>query len=293
MPALVADGHEVIVDERYRGRFSERPDISHLEQRATWVAGEAAQLDNAEAIVIARRPFDQVDLVRRVLRHGKIRRLFLEKPLAPTPQMALGLLDTMVESGCTVRTGHNFHMTAWGERLGEVVKSADAVSAGIRWDFRAHHFATQVQTWKRYHDLGGGALRFYGIHLIHQAAMLGFKTVLRSEIRKSELGELECWTATLAGPAGDLELLVDSNSSGHQFVVWKGANKHQIAHLSDPYEDAPALQGYDRRAGILQSMMREFLTTDRSFLEFDRLCLALWQKIEAATPGLSNGAYPK
>ena len=50
------------------------------------------------------------------------------------------------------------------------------------WGFMAHHFSMNLKNWKRYHDIGGGVLRFYGVHIIAFFSTLGYNNIISSTL---------------------------------------------------------------------------------------------------------------
>jgi len=288
LPALaVRPDTSILLVQRYRERLAARADLSGLIGRVRWVRDEEHQLAAADAVIIALRPNDQVTLARKALALDNIERILLEKPVAADPRSALDLLRLAEASGKVMRTGHNFHLTDWAAALTrEVVEAGVDVGIDVNWRFKAHHYAANHDTWKRRVDDGGGALRFFGIHLIALAAALGFDDVLESRSPVTRGGEAETWHAVLRAAGGTrLSISVDSNADTPVFnVSVKAAGRSRaLADLRDPFENNPGLAGYDRRTEILARLVEEFLTSRTRILERDRRTIAVWQRIEDAT----------
>lgn len=283
LPALVARGNIALLNERYRGVVANRQDIRRLENLVDWVPDEEAQLAGADAAIVALRPIDQERLVERALRYTGIERLLLEKPLARDPAAGSRILKAAEMAGVIVRGGYNFHATPWGQ---ELLRTDGGLphDTEIVWRFRAHHYLHDYDNWKRRHSEGGGALRFYGIHLVALAAMLGFDHVEDSAVVAAESGEAESWSATLGDPAGRiLRLHVDSNAPAAELRITGVGKPHSLVQLGDPYETSPPLAGFDRRTGITAIIVQEFLRSDGTGLSGEHATIALWSRIEQHT----------
>jgi predicted dehydrogenase len=280
LPALHALSCRIVLPTRYRAAIERRTELSQFADHITFVADENEAIDLADAVVVARRPADQIDLIPSLLHRKKLRRLLLEKPLAPNPGAALRLEDQIAASGKIVRTGYLFGYTDWGRDL--IARAAELNGdLHIRWRFRAHHYAADLSNWKRADAEGGGALRFYGIQLISLLAALGFDQIEASRLVAAHPGEAESWHATLASRKGaQCFVELESNAAQSLFAVTAPALGVTISR-QDPF-DAATSRG-DRRVPLLTSLCREFLTTETATDPSDRKAISLWQAIEDVT----------
>jgi predicted dehydrogenase len=287
LPALLTQQCRVLLPERYRAIVEGRAELSSLAAEIGWVADEKEAIDLADALVIARRPADQADMLAEILHRPRLKRLLLEKPLAPDSATAAKLQDQIEASGKIVRMGYMFDFTDWGKNL---IARAGASTGDIRirWMFRAHHYAADRPTWKRFEPQGGGALRFYGIQLISLLAKLGFDTVLASDVKSTHSGEVESWRAQLLNNEGSrCDLEVDSNSERTGFSV----DAHSFGtSLPDPFAEQPT-GAQDRRVPVLSSLCRDLLTSQQTPHLWYARTITLWRAIEDATVR-SNPANP-
>jgi predicted dehydrogenase len=279
LPALLAQRCRVLLPERYRAIVEGRAELSGFASEIGWVADEKEAIDLADALVVARRPADQAPMLAEILHRPRLKRLLLEKPLAPNPAAAAKLQDQIEASGKNLRMGYTFGFTDWGQNLIAHAGTSKG-DMRIRWTFRAHHYAADRPTWKRFEPQGGGALRFYGIQLISLLAKLGFDTVLASDVKSTHSGEVESWRAQLQNNEGarcDLE--VDSNSERTGFSV----DAHSSAtSLPDPFAEQPT-GAQDRRVPVLSLLCREWLTSQQTPHLWYARTIALWCAIEDAT----------
>ena len=134
------------------------------------------------------------------LERSAVQRFLLEKPLGPDPASALALFDALEQAGRAMRLGFIFTYAPWVDSLRDWIAEADEdAQLVIDWRFRAHHYATGLDTWKRRTSAGGGALRFYGIHLIALMAELGYASLSSSRVWSRHDDETEAWEASFAG----------------------------------------------------------------------------------------------
>jgi len=117
LPALRDEQCRVVLPERYRAVVEGRAELSGLAGGIIWVADEKDALDRADAVVVARRPVDQAGLIAELFARQELKRLVLEKPLAPDPGTAVHLQDKLEASDKIVRIGYCLGFTGWGRQL--------------------------------------------------------------------------------------------------------------------------------------------------------------------------------
>jgi predicted dehydrogenase len=287
LPAFAeARDEEIILPERYRPRLAARAELAGVAGRVHWSVDEAHALHRASTIAIAKRPSDQVALVAQCLARENVERLLLEKPLAPTPEAAGALLDRVASSGRVLRIGYTFRRTAWAASLARLLTTPSAGTLAIHWRFTAHHYAHDLHTWKRRHDQGGGALRFYGIQLIALLAEFGYRDPVASQCAGVGMGEVDRWTATFAaGGLPDCTIVVDSRSDVTEFRVEQrvgDAAPHVLVAQRDPFSTAATAGGLDPRVGLLQELCASLWSGDTCYAWYSA-ANALWRDVEAQT----------
>ena len=289
LPALVRMGEHVVMPERYRGKLRGRADVASLESSVDWLADEEAVMAQSLALVVSRRPTDQVRDVRAALERSAIQRFLLEKPLGPDPASALALFDALDQAGRAMRLGFIFTYAPWvGSLRGWIAEADEDAQLVIDWRFRAHHYATGLDTWKRRTSAGGGALRFYGIHLVALMAELGYAGVSSSRVWSRQDDETEAWEASFTGRGRPTcRIRVDSNADDTAFEVAGAGGKAKLsAMLRDPFDQLPAHDAYDRRTDALTRLCRSLLggvaTSPPSWY---RASLALWAMSERMAYG--------
>jgi predicted dehydrogenase len=280
MPAVLKSGAEqVLLPERYRTTFASRRELAPFAGNILWCGDEAAALDGADSAVIALKPNLQVQWVRECIRRKHITQLLLEKPLAESPVASMALFDELIQSGKRFRIGYMFGFTAWGEAVDAVLKNSLPGTLQISWKFLAHHFRHNLPNWKRSHAQGGGAIRFYGIHLIALLSACGYDTVLSSI---ASGGEAARWQAKLAGQGlPECNITLDCHAETAQFLVTAGKT---LGNLADPLDgDAPVQGMLDKRVPLLARLC-ESLREDAPevYIRYAD-SLRLWAEVERCT----------
>jgi predicted dehydrogenase len=285
LPAVLDLGEQVVMPVRYREKLLSRADVRHLDPRVEWAPGGDEEIfATATALIIARRPADQVRAVQSALMAASIKRLLLEKPLAPSPEAAAGILDSLEKAGRSVRIGFTFNGTAWAEPLAVwIAGTAPGATLKIAWQFQAHHYMNSIQNWKRRASEGGGALRFYGIQLVGLLAELGYDAVLASELESDGPDDAARWTATITGPGRpSCRLAVDSRNSEALFAITGEslARSSFELRLCDPFEEAPVTEARDRRVALLSRLCKSLLWEPSGTPAWCRRSVDLWQDAE-------------
>jgi predicted dehydrogenase len=288
LPAFAAARDEgIILPERYRARFAARPELARFAGRVRWSADEAHALDRASTVALAKRPGDQTALVPQCLAHKGAERLLLEKPLAPTPSAAVELFEALMSSGRLFRIGYTFRGTAWATSLAAQLATRSTGPLSIRWRFMAHHFAHDLRNWKRFHDQGGGAIRFYGIQLIALLAELGYRNVVASRSSGVSANEIDRWNATFAGGGlPDCGITVDSRSDVTELHVAQCAGD-VLAAQRDPFSAAASADGLDPRVRLLQELCASLWSDGADCYAWYGAANTLWRNVEAQTVFIS------
>lgn len=282
LPALAACGATPVLPFRYRETLAGRPDVKAFLNAVKWGAqGENDEelISRCKGIIMALPPARQVGWAEHCLAQPSISYLLLEKPLAVTPAQAQTLLMALRASHKTFRIGYNFRHTPWGKAL---LAPGTAAPIRIQWSFRAHHYLHQVDTWKRHHSKGGGALRFFGIHLVALLAERGYTRSVSSQIKAALADEAESWQAVFTGPGlPDCHVEVNTNAGKSAFAV-TDAHGHATL-LNQPFQGVTPSTGGDQRIPLLQEILADLLHGPAQAPAWYEASLALWQSVETAT----------
>lgn len=270
----------VLLPDHYKKRLSQRPDIASFYDRIEWLDNWNDMLKLCEGLIIALSPTQQLLWVKKALQYKNISHLLLEKPLAPTPNLAMNLMSDLEISGKKFKIGYNFRYTHWG---GDILRQMKGIKS-VTWKFQAHHYKQNIQTWKRLHNEGGGALRFYGIHLIALLSELGYRDVSYSKIKGKECGEAEIWNAQLSRiDLPPCVITIATNSKENIFQVID-INGHSIA-LSDPFQTTRPRKVtlIDQRIPYLVKLLKALFFEEKFDNTWYTVTNLLWNDIEQRT----------
>jgi predicted dehydrogenase len=284
LPAFVELGVKVALPLRYRSTLEKRPELTRYLPKVMWCADVDEAMARVEGVVVALRPDDQAAWIPRLAGLPNLRRLILEKPVAPDPQAAASLLARLEQAGKRYRVGYTFRLMPWAQRLRAVLaEGPDGIS--LNWNFMAHHYRANLANWKRFGPTGGGALRFFGIHLIALLAELGYDDVLDSIVKGASDAETECWQATFIGR--DLRpFAIEVNSRAEhtlfRIVARIGGQTQVLVDQPDPFAStgAAVVPDQDPRVGVLQQLYRSFDEADDLDTQRQKNIVALWANVE-------------
>ncbi|MGY3234734.1 MULTISPECIES: hypothetical protein [unclassified Bradyrhizobium] len=285
LPALIECGMRVALPERYQSTVGGRPELVQYMSQVAWCATTEQALAQANGAVVALRPADQADWIPRLARMTDIRDLILEKPVAPTPQHAASLLDELEKAGKRYRVGYTFRFLPWAERLRVALASGvDGIS--LDWMFLAHHYRANLDNWKRFDASGGGALRFYGIHLIALLAECGYDEVAESALSGPSDAETVAWEATFTGQAVSPFLLkIDTRAGETRFRInarQSADGDRIIAEQADPFSSVQQTTVHvrDPRVEVLNRLCRSLDEADGGYTQRQRAIVRLWTRVE-------------
>jgi len=288
LPALIGCGQSVVLPERYRERFQFRQELTRFAKQIEWVADEGSAVNRASAVVIALRPAEQTDWIKKCIAYPQITRLLLEKPLAAAPLEALNLQTLLCNSRKLFRIGYTFCNAQWTARLKDFVAENPDCEINVNWLFLAHHFRQGMRNWKQFDSAGGGAIRFYGIQLIAMLASLGYCNVSESKSYGRSADEPERWTANISGKGLPIcRILMDSRSDTAEFKILCRSSlgpPKLLVDLRNPFgeDDRECLaDGLDGRVGVLEALVRSTLNDAELCPSWYPGVIDLWSKVEA------------
>ena len=279
-------GDGVVLPEQYRAKVQARPELTQYASGVKWVADLPAALAIASGAVIAVAPQAQPSLVTRCCASASVQTIILEKPVAVTPAQARATLEEVAKAAKRFRIGYTFLHTNWFEGLlcSEAIVRDSRLK--VTWGFMAHHFANGLVNWKVKHSEGGGALRFYGIHLVAVLARLGYVAAARSTLFGAEADHVERWTATFTGPGlPDADVDVDTRSSGNCFTIAAESSGRieRLVDLTDPFAEIDLDRTGDRRIDVLKRLLGSLESSDTSYAAACDSINRLWQQTEAVS----------
>ena len=297
LPAAVALGFSpILVPARYQNKFLSRVDLKKFINNISWIDTDQDLIKIATMLVISRRPIDQCKELPNYLSQRQLKKIIFEKPLAIDPVSALKMLDMVEASGKQCTAGFTFRFTAWAALLQHTLNSTLPTKKDVwilQWHFLAHHFSANFWNWKRDHLQGGGALRFYGIHVIALLAEFGYTEVVSSEVLNSPNDEVyAAWHAIFRGPGlPEFRVEVDSRSDTTCFILRNLDKSANLYDGNDPFK-LPVNQTLDAdidpRCFYLQDLLSEDIALGQPWPKRLLDATNLWALVERKTKILSS-----
>lgn len=279
LPALITSiSNRILLPTAYKEKLLARKELRPYLNNVEWHDDFDTIIKNTTGLVIAKNPETQVEIVTKILLSKNKVNLFLEKPIAPNVESAQQLLSALISSKIKFRIGYTFLATSWYPSLKKSFSTATDKKISIIWKFRAHHFAHDLDNWKRYKDQGGGVIRFYGVHVIALLAALGFDQVLSSQTLQQQYID-EQWHAIFRSSISqqECEVFIDSCSDENAFCI--AMNKNKIVDSSDPFDEE--ITGLiDRRVRVLEKHCKTLLEDDEYYYELYLKTNQLWYHVE-------------
>lgn len=285
---------EVLLPKNSQDIIKQRPELqSFLNGLKIIFVDEISKiLRNAEILIIASTPKKQAALIQTLIKdESVIKNLYLEKPIAPDARQANSLVHKLVKQNIPFCVGYVMRYTSWFHKLKRFLSEASASDQLlIKWYFKAHHYRKNLKNWKRFSEEGGGAINFYGIHLIAVIAELGQYSIFDSTFEKDALGGVSCWRAQF-GHTEKPQIIIDLKSNHDdaysKFTIHSSREtKKNLVNLSGPFQegkDDQRLAQQDRRCKYLLDYLSDN-TSGKFFWQGLTLdCLKLWKDIENKT----------
>ena len=283
LPAIIKGLQgEVVLPERYLPKIRVRPELKDLEERILWVKNKELALQKATKLIVAVPPSIQSEVVRNSIESSKIKTVYLEKPVAPTPKDAIKFFEFFELNEINYVIGYSFLYLGLQSKFNILINSSSNIS--WNWNFMAHHFYMDLQNWKRSHKSGGGVLRFYGIHVIAFLSLFGYDNVVESTLTADKFDEPYVWEVKFIGE--DLppcHLRIDCKSEKNIFDI-SSIELGTVISAGDPFdllvEQSSQL---DRRIPMLASILKEERSNISARKRKYKNINILWEKAESLT----------
>lgn len=285
LPAILESSHSrVLLPENYRQKVESRPDIAVYSKKIEWLPTLEDALREAKFLAIAVPPFFQERVVKWALSFPGIEAIFLEKPLAPDPLTSVELLDSISAAKKRLRIGYTFLLTEWYQQL-KADLSRPHSRLRISWLFTANHFQSNQGSWKRSHRLGGGVLRFYGVHLLATLASLGYETAVTKMLHGHSDDEPAIWEAVFFGrglPPCDVVVssMSEQTEFGIQLVKANEVPSFQFSATS-PFGVPSIGSAPDGRVPVLMKLLQSLNADDEKYTDVYRATNNLWSRAES------------
>lgn len=289
LPALVSSPDvEIATLEQYRIKLRLRPELRGLEERITFFEDPSRLLSRCECVVIARRPADQFRFVEELASLGWKGCVVLEKPVAPNPEMAEALLEILERADIRAVVGFSMCETGWAATFGRYLATVEPIHIRVDWRFLAHHHRYSLANWKRRPAEGGGALRFFAIHLVAWLAWAG----PWEEVECSPVAMMQDDPAvrfTVKRGSVEVSVLCDTCWNKEPLFAIEASREGRVIEactLRDPFDESVAgsgseeLAGQDKRVVFLRRIIKDVLRDGGSRPTDFLAHVELWGQIE-------------
>lgn len=158
LPAVHKLGFEILLLDRYEKKLIERAELRDFLPSIRFCESEEVLIEASDCLVFARTPILQYHFISQNTKALTSKKhVFLEKPLAINSHHSNELLELLTQNRINFSIAYLFRYTKWYQEISNTV--SDNRSFSIKWQIPV------VNTeWKNKSSLGGGPLRFYGIH---------------------------------------------------------------------------------------------------------------------------------
>jgi len=285
LPAILSDSKDgvVLLAERYRKVIDSRPELNRYSERIVWCSSIPDALSKASGAVIAIPPTAQQALVYDLLSIRKLKKLIIEKPLCPQPSDSVSLISALLADSKCFRVGYTFLYTNWCRELESNLKQP-AARVQINWSFKADHFLKNKDTWKRYHSLGGGVIRFYGIQLLAVLASLGYSAVVFSKLFARLPDQPDAWAAQFSGeniPLCDVFVATHADENYIQIIVNESPEVVRFFYNdASPFIKTLSAEDQDNRIPILEKLLNSMNHNENRYLRIYHATNELWKLTE-------------
>ena len=251
-----------------------------INQDIKWIEDGEILNHKFAKIIIVEPPKKQFELVCEKSIWKNSNKFILEKPLCHDHKKAKYLVDKLNENKIKYSINYTFRYTKWYSKVCNYLhNNIDKEEINVVWNFNGRHINKDHSTWKTNHFMGGGVIKYYGIHLIAILSDIGYLEINKINIFSQPKNSLKKWYCQLNSTSKlpKLNLYIDSNSKKQEFF-WYQQNKH-IIKLENPfYLETTKYLGDKRIPPVIK-----FLNEKRTNLcnSKNMNVLELWCKIES------------
>jgi predicted dehydrogenase len=287
-------GHsEVVTFDRYRARILERADLRGWDARIRYVSGLNDLAGECSRLIIAVNPRRQAEIVGELVKAGWRGRLLLEKPVAPSPDEANQTLIELERASIEYGVGFSMMSCNWFSALRALFARgwSEPAEIDMSWLFRAYHHSSDIETWKRRKSEGGGALRYFAIHLVAVLASLADWTVTQASMDDSE-PDAQRW-CRFRLQSGNVRASCECDTAATEASQFRVVVRTEVANQMVVNEPDPFVQsvdfnhteiedsrGRDRRVTMLKEMLIQFERDPKLNMGWYHRHIGLWKNIE-------------
>jgi len=284
LPALVRldKNNHIVLPQKYREKILSRKELKGFDRDILWASSSEEALKKTTDLIMAVPPSAQYSIVKKIVKESNIETINLEKPIAPSAELSEDLLDFLDFHEIKYVIGYSFFYLNLQDKFDYLIAREEDIY--WNWEFMAHHFSMNLDNWKRYHDVGGGVLRFYGIHMIALLSALGYDNVAHSILTQDNINEPHLWKASFSGAGIPLcNISLNCKSKNNIFDV-SNDSLGTVISSRDPFDlITEDVKDLDNRVPILRKIIDKSSYRQYKLKSLYRDINKLWKKVEETT----------
>ena len=249
-------------------------------QYIKWIDDVDIKYNKYFKIIIAEPPAKQYNLICNIGLWKNSNNLILEKPIAENDKKAQNLIKILNKNRTKFSINYSFRYTKWFDDIHRYIhNNYNKGDIDIIWKFKGRHLKKKNKSWKNNHLLGGGVIKYYGIHMIAILSDIGYSDVKRSNIFNQPKSALSKWSCNLISNSKlpKINLHIDSYSNENIFC-WKQVNEN-ILEIESPFSLESSEYTGDNRIPSTLRFLQEKHTDVLNCKNMN--ALGLWSKIES------------
>lgn len=280
-PSVIETEGGVYLLNKSKKLCATRAETKKIFDKISWVKTLDELYEKTTGIIFALPPMQQYHETNELISNGmyKLQKLVLEKPLAANPILAQNMLTNLKENAVVFRIAYICSYLAWYDLLQQALnKEGQEISISIEWKFHAYYLLHEQDIWKKYHSLGGGCLRFYGIHLISILALLDFDVIGESTLYFLEEDVPIRWVSHFSNNYGaKIAVDLDINYTESIFSI---KNSTKSIYENDNIFPENDSKYVDTRSIYLEKLLHSFNKSTQEFYQWYDKTNLLWKNIE-------------
>ena len=285
LPAIIMNGSDLILFNEYKSNIQKRGDIKKFINFIQWSKSIKEAISLSDEIILAIPPKEQFKFLLENEKLISDKTIFLEKPIACSPEKSAILLKFLEEKKIKFYVNYSFIYLDWFKKLSNKINSLNSnFNIKVNWEFKAHFIKTKVMNWKSDSQSGGGIIRFYGIHLIAILTALEYENYKIIKL-KDNTQTIIFKIININKPEIEILINIDSNIDKFTIDIYEDSpnNKRTFVDIKDPFEkqNNKKLIKLDRR---VQNVRDYLIDKNNSIqnLNFNKKVVKLWCEIEKA-----------
>lgn len=276
LPCFSNNKYKVYTLLRYKKKILLRKDLRKYEKKINFVSDTNELLNISDIIVIAKRPSDQENLIKKIIKKKLfLKEYFFEKPFCSSPLKSIHYFNLLNKRKVKFRIGYLFLYTKFYKKF---LKNKNK-NLELIWKLKSFDLNKKKLTWKLSHRKGGGIIRFYAIHFFPLLSIIGKNwKITKSKIFTKKNFPIS-WEFECFFKLKKLSIYLDINSTSNNFKF--KSSKKRIYKSCSPFGDIVNIRNQDYRIKFLKKLIND--NRKKFLLKNYYNSLKIWKNIEDRT----------